>query len=173
MEQANVMNAVTALLSELIDGPVMGAAWMLNSGDPGLLGSLDKLSAEQASAIPKGGGASIAAHVDHVCYGLSLMNRWANGEENPFADADYSASWERVEVSATQWAALREELRRQASNWREALRRPRTLSDFELTGVISSVAHLAYHVGAIRQIDRSSRGPSEQESRLLLSRATR
>ena len=30
----------------------------------------------------------------------------------------------------------------------------------ELNGVISSIAHLAYHFGAIRQIDRATRGPA-------------
>ena len=30
----------------------------------------------------------------------------------------------------------------------------------ELTGVAASVVHLAYHIGAIRQIDRSIRGPA-------------
>ena len=34
----------------------------------------------------------------------------------------------------------------------------------ELNGVIGIVAHLAYHVGAIRQIDRSLRGPSAEQS---------
>jgi hypothetical protein len=33
------------------------------------------------------------------------------------------------------------------------------MSSLELNGVIASVAHLAYHLGAIRQIDRSTRGP--------------
>jgi hypothetical protein len=32
----------------------------------------------------------------------------------------------------------------------------------ELNGVIASVAHLAYHLGAIRQIDRAIRGPSAE-----------
>ena len=31
----------------------------------------------------------------------------------------------------------------------------------ELTGMMSSVAHLAYHVGAIRQINKDARGPKE------------
>jgi hypothetical protein len=33
------------------------------------------------------------------------------------------------------------------------------MSTLELNGVIASVAHLAYHLGAIRQIDRTIRGP--------------
>jgi hypothetical protein len=33
-----------------------------------------------------------------------------------------------------------------------------------LTGAIAIVAHLAYHLGAIRQIDRSIRGPSAEQA---------
>lgn len=32
-----------------------------------------------------------------------------------------------------------------------------------LNGVVGSIAHLAYHVGAIRQIDLSARGPSAND----------
>ena len=42
---------------------------------------------EQAASQTSHGGASIAAHVAHLTYGLSLMNRWAGGEANPFATA--------------------------------------------------------------------------------------
>jgi hypothetical protein len=31
----------------------------------------------------------------------------------------------------------------------------------ELSGMIASIAHLAYHLGAIRQIDKQTRGPKE------------
>jgi hypothetical protein len=154
------MHASLALLfAELIDGPPPGAAYMLNSGDVGLLRSLDRLSAEAASRPSAHGGASIAAHVDHVCYGLDLMNRWSAGEANPWKTADWTASWRRTTVNATEWAALRARLRETTRQWREALEKPRTLSALELNGVISSVAHLAYHLGAIRQIDRSIQGP--------------
>ena len=39
---------------------------------------------------------------------------------------------------------------------------PREMSDVELNSVIGSVAHLAYHLGAIRQIDRSIQGPKAE-----------
>jgi hypothetical protein len=152
------MDALLRVLNELIDGSAPDAAWVLNPEDPGLINSLDKVSAEDASAVPSGDGASIAAHVDHLRYGLELLNRWTRGEE-PFADADYSASWKLGGVSEVQWASLREALRREAYAWREALMHSRDLTDIELTGVIASVVHLAYHLGAIRQIDRSTRGP--------------
>ena len=151
--------SLALLFAELTDGPPPGAAYMLNSGDAGLLGSLDRLAAEAASRPSAPGAASIAAHVDHVCYGLELMNRWSDGEANPWKTADWTASWRRTTVTESEWAALRVRLRETTLRWREALQKPRTLSALELNGVISSVAHLAYHLGAIRQIDRSIQGP--------------
>jgi hypothetical protein len=156
------MNAIHAslayLFGELVDGPSPDAAFMLNGGDSGLLRTLDRLSAAAASTATAG-GASIAAHVDHVCYGLELMNRWSAGEADPWSGADWMASWRRQTLTDEQWAALRERLRGQVRQWQEALQQPRALSDLELKGVIASVAHLAYHLGAIRQIDPSTRGP--------------
>ena len=156
----NALHSSLALLfAELTDGPAAGAAYMLNGGDPGLLRSLDRLSASAASKPSAAGTASIAAHVDHVCYGLDLMNRWSDGEPDPWSTADWNASWKRGTVTEREWDALRERLRQSAGRWRAALETPREMSAVELNGVIGSVAHLAYHLGAIRQIDRSIQGP--------------
>lgn len=159
----NRMNAphesLALLFGELIDGPTPHAAYMLNSGDRGLLQSLDDLSAQAASASPVTGGASIAAHVDHLRYGLSLMNRWTDGDPDPWSDADWRASWNRTTVTSAQWTVLRAQLGTEARRWQTALRTAREISLQELNGVIGSIAHLAYHLGAIRQIDRSIRGP--------------
>jgi len=151
-------SALAALLRELVDGAPSDASFILNPHDPGLLRSLDKLSARRASTVSSTTGSSIAAHVDHVRYGLEAMNRWSRGE-NPFADADYSASWRRTTVTDDERVALRERLRSEAQNWIVAIQQPRELNDIELTGIIGSIAHLAYHLGAIRQIDVSTRGP--------------
>ena len=151
--------SLAQLASELVDGP-RGEAFMLNPGDPGLLRSLEQLSAADASRRPPNGAAPIAAHVDHVCYGLDLLNRWSAGEQNPWSDADWTASWKRTSVTDEEWAALQSRLRDATSRWQRALAAPREMSPIELNGVIGSLAHLAYHLGAIRQIDRSLRGPS-------------
>jgi hypothetical protein len=162
MAELDFVNALLNVLNELIDGSAPDAAWVLNPEDPGLISSLNKMSAENASVAPSGGGASIAAHVDHLRYGLELLNRGSRGD-GPFADADYSASWDRGAVSAAEWASRREALRREAYAWREAINHPRELAPVELTVVVASVAHLAYHLGAIRQIDRSTCGPSARD----------
>lgn len=161
MNTREITDALTTILSELVDGAPEAGAYVLNRGDPGLLRSLDRLSADAASAAPAG-AATIAAHVDHLSYGLSLMNRWAAGE-NPFHDADWSTSWRRTTVSDAEWERLRAGLREEAHRWREALRTPREVSAVELDGIIGSIAHLAYHVGAIRQIDRAARGPAAND----------
>jgi hypothetical protein len=85
MMDSDLVQALETLLRELSDGPAPGAAWILNPGDPGLLSSLDRLPAAEASLIPKG-GSSVAAHVDHLRYGMELLNRWSRGDD-PFADA--------------------------------------------------------------------------------------
>jgi hypothetical protein len=154
MNTRDLSNSLTALFSELVDGAPTEAAYMLNQGDPGLLRSLDRLSASAAS--PK-----IAAHVDHVRYGLSLMNRWASGEPNPFATADWAAAWRTTRVTDAEWAKLRADLRDEAHRWHAALGTAREVDAVALNGMIGSIAHLAYHLGAIRQIDRATHGPAE------------
>jgi hypothetical protein len=65
---------LTRLFAELVDGTSDPAgAFVLNSGDVGLLRSLDNISAADASRSVND-GATIAAHAQHVRYGLSLMN---------------------------------------------------------------------------------------------------
>ncbi|PYP50357.1 MAG: hypothetical protein DMD39_10465 [Gemmatimonadetes bacterium] len=161
MNTGDLGSTLPTLFAELVDGAPQSEAYLLNRGDTGLLRSLDKLSAIAASALTAT-GSSIAAHVDHLRYGLSLMNRWAAGE-NPFDDADWTTSWRKTRVSAVQWKQLRDELANEAHRWLDYLKKQREIGQTDLNGVVASVAHLAYHVGAIRQIDLSARGPSVHE----------
>jgi hypothetical protein len=161
METKETVVAMTTLFSELVDGAKKpGSAFILNSGDVGLLRSLDKLSAADASRSANG-GATIAAHAQHLRYGLSLMNRWAREGGNPFADAKWDEAWKTSAVDAAAWDEIRRGLANEAQQWLEALRSPRKTNAVELSGMIGSIAHLAYHLGAIRQIDKSARGPKE------------
>ena len=160
MPDNEAIHASLALLfAELVHGPSGEAAYMLNSGDHGLLRSLDALSGEAASRRSSPGGASIAAHVDHLCYGLDLMNRWADGEADPWSGADWAASWRRTTVDQREWADLRARLGHAAERWHRTLQAPRPMSSVELNGVVASIAHLAYHLGAVRQMDRAIQGP--------------
>src|SRR4051812_31401176 len=164
MQTSDTAPALTRLFSELVDGTGLTIAgpggFVLNAGDVGLLRSLDKLSAADASRSVNG-GATIAAHTQHLRYGLSLMNRWAAEGGNPFGDATWEEAWKTTAVNDSEWTAIRIGLRDEAHGWLQALGSPRTLDEIEFTGIIASIAHLAYHVGAIRQINKDARGPRE------------
>ena len=161
MNVAEMNPALVKLFSELVDGTkVKGEAFVLNSGDVGLLRSLDKLSADSASRSVND-GATIAAHAQHLRYGLSLMNRWATEGGNPFADAKWDEAWKTSRVDSKQWDEIRRGLRDETQRWLAALGSRREAAMVELCGMIGSIAHLAYHLGAIRQIDTSARGPKE------------
>jgi hypothetical protein len=161
MNTTEVGPVLARLFSELVDGaPAHGGAFILNSGDAGLLRSLGTLSAADASRSVNG-GATIAAHAQHLRYGLSLMNRWAREGGDPFADATWDAAWKISVVDEATWNEIRAGLRSEAERWQQMLTVPRDVSDTELAGMAASAAHLAYHLGAIRQIDRQTRGPRE------------
>ncbi|HEX5075398.1 MAG TPA: hypothetical protein VFW03_19460 [Gemmatimonadaceae bacterium] len=162
MQTDNITRSLTTLFSELAFGakaPV-GGNFILNSGDAGLLASLDRLSAAEASRSVNG-GATIAAHAEHERYGLSLMNRWASEGGNPFADARWDEAWKTSTVDEERWSEIRNGLRDEANRWLEVLGSPREVRSVELSGMIGSIAHFAYHLGAMRQIAASARGPRD------------
>ena len=156
-----IQRALVTLLRELTYGASADPCWVLNRTDPGLLASLDRLVAGEASARGPQGGASIAAHADHLRYGFELLNRYTEGEE-PFNTADWAASWRRGTVSEPEWATLRRSLSDEIDKWLRFLDKPQEMSELELTGALASAVHLGYHLGAMRQIDRSLRGPSAE-----------
>jgi hypothetical protein len=137
-----------------------GGAYILNSGDAGLLRSLDGLPVADASRS-LAGGATVAAHTQHLRYGLSLMNRWAREGGNPFADATWDEAWKTTVVTDAEWTEIRNGLRDEVQRWKEALATPREVTKAELCGLMGSDAHLAYHLCAMRKIAPNARGPRE------------
>ena len=163
MNTGPIARTLAAILDELTNGMVErkgGGPFVLNTGDVGLLKSLEKLAAGDASRSTNG-GATIAAHAQHVRYGLSLMNRWAREGGNPFADAKWDEAWKISAVDEPAWKEIQRGLGNEVREWSKTLASPREVSDVELGGMVGSIAHLAYHLGAIRQIHRETRGPKE------------
>lgn len=156
----DVASTLETLFVELIQGAPPGGAYVLNGGDEGLLNALDAISAEAASTNALG-GATVAAHVAHVHYGFNLLNRWASHGGNPFATADWTRAWRVSNVTEEEWTTLRNGIRTETEMWRKVLSQPREVSPVELNGVIGSIVHLAYHLGALRQIEPRLRGPQE------------
>lgn len=146
------LGALSTLLVEIFEGPPGNEAFVLNPKDPGLLRQLEALSHEVVSQRPMAGTTTIAAHADHMRYGLSLLNRWGSGEANPWAGADWTASWKRTNVTADEWHTLCAKLRQASKTWQAILPRVKDWNALTAAGALASAAHTAYHLGAIRQI---------------------
>jgi hypothetical protein len=152
MTDSVFQQALCNLLTELFDGPPGQEAYVLNPGDPGLLRQLDTIDARTASIPPGPGRPTIAAQVDHVQFGLAILNRWAAGEANPWAGADWNGSWRRTSVTDEQWQALRDALRHDADKRRQVVASRTSWEPLAAAAALSTAAHTAYHIGAIRQI---------------------
>ena len=155
--EVDLPRALATLLREVLEGPAETGAYVLNRGDKGLLASLDALSAEAASAHSSD-RASVAAHVDHLRYGLELLNRWARGAD-PWSTADYSASWQRVQVTEDQWTTLRDGLKKEAHDWLAYAVRRQNWDEQSLTKTLTNIMHLNYHLNTIRQISSTTKNP--------------
>lgn len=155
MNTVEISAALAGLFTELVAGTGdPGGPFILNTGNEGLLRAIDRLTARDASSSAND-GATIAAHVQHLRCGLSLMNRWAAEGGDPFADPKWDEAWKVSAVDDEQWAEIRAGLREQAQRWLQVLEAPRQLSNAELNGMIGSIAQVAYHLGAIRQINKA------------------
>lgn len=133
-----------AALREGFDGP-RGSGYFLDS-DAGLLRTLGDLSAEEASR--ERGGNSIAAHAAHILFGLEVFAAFVSGDR---AKRDWNESWRVSTVDDESWRKLQAELGRGFETMRDAIETHAAKSEEALGGSLASIAHLAYHLGAIRQ----------------------
>ena len=162
---ASIHDALSTVLNELLDGSASDSGWVLNPQDPRVVAL-----ARQSLCCGCLGDSGRRPFLDRrSCRPSPLWPQSSQplepGEENPFADADWSASWKRTTVSESEWSSLRNDLQSEARKWQSAVRQPREFTDDELKGYLASAAHLAYHLGAIRQMNAAARGPCRKVRR--------
>ncbi|AWN22123.1 hypothetical protein DKM44_01765 [Deinococcus irradiatisoli] len=143
------------VLREAVEGgqPGQGTAFLDGtqadgSGNHGLAATLAGLTAAQAST-PTALGLSVAAHAAHLAYHLEVLRRWEDGERGPF---DWPGSFGSGQVAPAEWAALQERVQtayRAVVEW--AGRRGEWNED-AAGALAGALAHLTYHIGALRQV---------------------
>lgn len=114
-----------------------------------MLPLLDGLSAEQASSPVAEDGMTVAAHVEHLRWSLANVNATVAGAAwNP----NWAESWRVRGVNPTEWDALRGGLRYEYQAFHQTMKiNTGWWSDpMMFTGVAATVAHAAYHLGAMR-----------------------
>lgn len=153
-----VLRSILTMLEEGFEGPEDPArTWFVNNeADCGVFGTLDRLSAAEASRAPDPGRNTAAAHAEHLRFSLDVYTRYTRGEQ---PDPSWGKSWEVQEVDAARWDTLRTALRREYDAFVRAIGElPDPIDPVVLTGLVGSVAHAAYHLGALRQIAKARAG---------------
>lgn len=154
------LEGILDILTEAVEGgtPGQGTAFLDGtaadgSGNSGLLATLDRLSAGQASQVVHGTTTTtIAGHARHSALHMEVVVRWErDGERGPF---DRQGSFLPAAVDDGQWDELRVRLR---AAYDALCAFARTRKEQEATGdatgsLTGAVAHVAYHLGAIRQL---------------------
>lgn len=144
------------MLTEAVEGgaPGEGTAFLDGtaadgSGNHGLLATLRGLSAEQASREVN--GTSLAGQARHTALHLGVAVRWErDGDRGPF---DWKGSFLPQEVNEAEWHELRERVQTAYDELLTFLRTPGALDDATYAGTVAgALAHVAYHLGAMRQM---------------------
>jgi DinB superfamily len=143
-----ILNEVRELIRETFEGGLPGQGTRYLDHDSGIRRTLDALSAEQASRSI-GGHPTIAAHARHMAFHMRAVADWVSGARK---QRDWKGSFNPQQVNGAEWAVLRADLESARAELMRALER---LSDEEFAkegAGIGAVVHLAYHLGAIRQL---------------------
>jgi hypothetical protein len=150
MAEIRTSEAVKQLLTvlrETYEGPQADWTYFIdNKPGAGALGTLEGLSAEQASRPV--GTTTIASHAHHLAFSTAVAAAYVRGDRSP---VDWDQSWTVKAVDAAQWTALKQRLRRDYDELVKAVESKALSSDEAFGGALGAIAHAAYHLGAIRQ----------------------
>ncbi|GAA0507779.1 DinB family protein [Deinococcus depolymerans] len=150
------LDGILDILREAVEGgrPGQGTAFLDGTnadgtGNHGLLATLDALSAAQASRDIH--GATVAGQARHTAFHMEVVVRWEGGERGPF---DWQGSFQPAQVTPLEWDALRARVR---AAYEGLVAFVNTQRDQPVTGdatggLSGAAAHVAYHLGAIRQL---------------------
>jgi len=144
----SVLALVEELMRETFEGGRPGQGTQYLDHASGVLPTLAGLTAEQASKSVDG-HPSIAAHARHTHFHLRVSKEWILGDHGR---RDWKGSFLPNTVTEAEWRALQQELQRSREELLDVLR---SLDDetFLSEGAgMGSIAHVAYHLGAIRQL---------------------
>ena len=143
----DALTQILGVLAEAFEGPRDRWSYFTDTArDSGLFGSLAKLDAAAASRVI--GRTSIAAHVNHLIFGLHASARWVEGDRTTHS---WTESWSVSQVDETAWKHMREQLRAAYTDMNRVIRLFATANEEAMGGVLGALAHAAYHLGAIRQ----------------------
>lgn len=148
---ADFQKSVGILFREAFEGIPPGASgtWFVEK-DEAIFNTMNSVSAEQASKTPPAGCQSLAAHAFHIHYTLKRMN----DEIRSVSRTDsWEVSWAKQTASPGEWEQLKKDIRLEYELILEFLTTNENWAEEGwVTGTAALPVHMAYHLGAIRQL---------------------
>ena len=141
--------SLAGLLAEAFGMSENPQGFFLDSGQAGLLDTINQLDAATASIPYRPDEETIAAHTGHVRW---LLNFFAAYERGETPAPDWAASWQTQVVDEPTWQALRSEI---AQTYTHLLTRLHARTDWQPMAVsawMMLLAHVSYHVGVIHKL---------------------
>ncbi len=119
------------------------------SPDSGYFGTIAKLPFAKAGRSVA--GTSVAEQVHHVTFVMDTLTAHLSGGSDSPGLEQWQASWHAKAIDEAAWQRLQEQLHAAYARLRHAIQR-HSVSDAESFGAsVGTLAHVAYHLGAIRQ----------------------
>jgi hypothetical protein len=145
-----IVASARQLVSEIYFGGTGESTWIVDHGaDKGILGTIEVVSAEDASREPGPGKNSMVAHVNHLLFGLNVANSFVRGEP---PNLDWESSWTVQSLDEAGWKTLQAQLRTALDEFLANADKVPFDNEIAVTAVMASVGHNAYHLGALRQL---------------------
>ena len=136
------------ILRETFEGGLPGEGTEFLDHSSGIRTTLKALSAAQASKR-RDGHPSIAAHARHMAFHLRTVAEWVEGDHRK---RDWLASFEPQEVSEREWVEIQQDLEAARTRFLEVMKSLAPETFVKEGAGYGAIAHLAYHLGAIRQL---------------------
>lgn len=143
-----IVNQLKTLLREGIQGPNKDWSYFTDPNSKGFLGTIESLSSTSASKTSGPHDNSVAAHAWHLSFALSANSDWIQGDHSP---KDWDESWRVQKVNDEEWVKIQSKLRQEYEEFFRVIETVDLSNEEVLGGVIGAIAHVAYHLGAIRQ----------------------
>jgi hypothetical protein len=143
--------AIVELLKECFEGMPEGQnyTWFVQ-GKEGLFDAFESIDAARASIKPNPDCPSIAAHTYHIRFALRGANGDIRGEEN---EGTWESSWDKQSVTEEEWRDLIASVREEYAFFLGIMSNgPEILEGDAVIGSLAMLPHMAYHLGAIRQL---------------------
>jgi len=143
-----MLEQVVELLRETFEGGLPGQGTAYLDHGSGIRSTLGAVTAAQASHRFDG-HPSIAAHARHMNFHLRVVAEWMQGIR---PKRDWKGSFEPQTVTEAEWSRLKQDLEASRAELLRALQSLTPEQFVEEGAGMGAIAHLAYHLGAIRQL---------------------